>query len=136
MVQALKIISLRMPLNLGGVNCYLVDTGNGFVLIDTGGSNARRELEAALEEAGCRPGDLKLIVITHGDFDHTGNAAYLRRKYGGKIAMHPEDAGMAERGDMFWNRKKGSRLFRLFAALLFRFGPENRFTADVLVKRR
>ncbi len=130
-MQGLTTISLPMPLKLGQVNCYLVDIpGGGFVLVDTGGSNARRELETALTEAGCQPGDLKLIVITHGDFDHTGNAAYLRGKYGTQIAMHPEDAGMTMQGDMFWNRKMGSRLFRLFAALLFRFGAENRFTAD------
>jgi hydroxyacylglutathione hydrolase len=52
-----------------------------------------------------------LIVITHGDFDHIGNAAYLRQKFGAKIAMHADDVGMAERGDMFWNRKKGNRLY-------------------------
>ena len=46
MQHAVKTISLRMPLKLGHVNCYLVKTGNGFVLVDTGGSNARRELEA------------------------------------------------------------------------------------------
>jgi len=128
---AVKTISLPMPLKLGHVNCYLVKTGDGFVLVDTGGSNARRQLESALSEAGCQPGDLKLIIITHGDFDHTGNAAYLRRKYGARIAMHPEDAGMAERGDMFWNRKKGSPLFRLVAAMLFSFGAENCFSADI-----
>lgn len=130
-MQGLTTISLPMPLKLGRVNCYLVQGEDGFVLVDTGGSNARRELEATLSEAGCGPGDLKLIVLTHGDFDHIGNAAHLRRKHNARIAMHPDDAGMAERGDMFWNRKKGSRLFRLFAALLFNFGPENRFTADI-----
>ncbi|RLI67201.1 hypothetical protein DRO91_10540, partial [Candidatus Heimdallarchaeota archaeon] len=31
-------------------------------------------LERELEKAGCKPGDLKLVVLTHGDFDHTGNA--------------------------------------------------------------
>ena len=134
MHHGVTTISLRMPLKLGHVNCYLVKGEPGFLLVDTGGSNARRELEAALSQAGCQPGDLKLIVLTHGDFDHTGNAAYLRRKFVARIAMHPDDAGMAERGDMFWNRKKGSPLFRLFAALLFRFGPENRFTADLWLK--
>jgi len=134
MAQALKIISLTMPLKLGRVNCYLVDTGSGFVLIDTGGSNARRELEAALSEAGCKPGDLKLIVITHGDFDHTGNAAYLRGKYGGKIAMHPDDVGMAEFGDMFWNRKSGNRLIRFLAPVLFKFSRINRFRPDISLR--
>ena len=78
--------------------------------------------------------DLKLIVITHGDFDHIGNAAYLHRKYGSKIGMHPGDAGMAEKGDMFWNRKTGSRLFRMLARLLFKFGKDNRFTAEISLK--
>jgi len=27
-----------------------------------------------------------LIVLTHGDFDHIGNAAYLSKKFGAKIA--------------------------------------------------
>jgi glyoxylase-like metal-dependent hydrolase (beta-lactamase superfamily II) len=133
MHQLLKTISLPMPLKLGRVNCYLAQARDGFVLIDTGGANARRVLEAALEEAGCMPGNLKLIVITHGDFDHIGNAAYLRRKYNAPIAMHPDDAGMADKGDMFWNRKTGSRIFRILARMLFRFGKENRFKPDIVL---
>lgn len=130
-----KIISfsLPMPFKMGQVNCYLIDTGSGFILVDTGSPNARRVLELELERAGCKPGDLKLIVITHGDFDHTGNAAYLRGKYAGKIAMHPDDAGMAEKGDMFWNRKTGNRVIRLLAPMLFNFGRKNRFSADIFL---
>ena len=74
-----------------------------------------------------------MIVITHGDFDHIGNAAYLRQKFGAKIAMHADDVGMAERGDMFWNRKKGNRLYRSLVPKLFRFGTADRFQPDVIV---
>ena len=74
-----------------------------------------------------------MIVITHGDFDHIGNAAYLRQKFGAKIAMHADDVGMAERGDMFWNRKKGNRLLRSLAPSLFRFGAADRFQPDAIV---
>ena len=49
------------------VSCYLVRAGTGFVLIDTGLATRRAELRRALEAAGCRPGDLRLIVLTHGD---------------------------------------------------------------------
>ena len=48
------------------------------MLIDTGKPEKRADLVARLERAGCRPGDLRLIVLTHGDYDHAGNAAYLR----------------------------------------------------------
>jgi hydroxyacylglutathione hydrolase len=72
-----------------------------------------------------------LIVITHGDFDHTGSAAELRRRFGAKIGMHTLDAGMAERADMFWNRKKGNRLLGWLIPVLFGFNRDCRFSPDV-----
>jgi glyoxylase-like metal-dependent hydrolase (beta-lactamase superfamily II) len=115
------------------VNCYLIETDAGYILIDTGASNQRVALERDLKGAGCNPGDLKLIILTHGDFDHIGNAAYLRDVFGADIAMHRDDAGMAERGDMFWNRQSGNALIRWMAPILFRFGKSNRFEADLFV---
>ncbi|RPI30091.1 MAG: MBL fold metallo-hydrolase [Chloroflexota bacterium] len=130
----IKTIRLLLPYRMGSVNCYLIDTGAGFILIDTGSSNTRSHLEIELENAGCKPGRLKLIVITHGDFDHTGNTAYLRTKFGGKIAMHQDDSGMAERGDMFWNRQKGNLLIRRIAPVLFRFNDSDRFKPDLSIE--
>ena len=83
------------------VNCYLVKTSSGFILIDTGLPKRRSDLERELETAGCKPGDLKLIIITHGHLDHNGNTAYLREKYGAKVAVHGGDSVMTESGDMF-----------------------------------
>jgi glyoxylase-like metal-dependent hydrolase (beta-lactamase superfamily II) len=134
MLQEIKTISLLLPIGLGPVNCYLIKTNTGHILIDTGGSNRRTDLEKELESTGCNPGNLKLIVLTHGDFDHTGNAAYLRKKFGTKIAMHYDDLGMVERGDMFWNRKKGNILIRMIAPILFGFGKSKRFKPDLYIE--
>ena len=133
MPKKIKTISLSLPYKLGSVNCYLIETDTGYILIDTGCSNKRTDLEKELESAGCKPGNLKLIVLTHGDFDHTGNAAYLRKKFGTKIAMHNDDSGMAERGNMFWNRKKGNILLRMIASILFGFGKSERFKPDYYI---
>ena len=83
------------------VNCYLLETPSGFILIDTGLPKRRVDLVRELETAGCNPGDLKLIIITHGHLDHNGNTAYLRKKNEAKVAMHCIDSAMAESGDMF-----------------------------------
>ena len=99
MTQEIKTI------NLGGVNCYLVKAGDGYILIDTGFASKRAFLEKELERAGVLPGNLTLILLTHGDSDHADNSAYLREKYGAQIAMHLDDSGMVETGDMSWNRK-------------------------------
>ncbi len=130
----IKTIPVMMPFKMGSVNCYLLENDANYVLIDTGSSNQRSELEKELENAGCKPGQLKQIVITHGDFDHTGNAAYLRDKYSVEIAMHPGDVKMAEYGDMFSNRKKQNILIRKIAPVLFGFGKSKRFRPDILVE--
>jgi hydroxyacylglutathione hydrolase len=118
-------------IGLGGVNCYLLKTGADFILIDTGYSNKCTQLQKEMEKAGCRPGVLKLIVITHGDSDHAGNGAYLREQYGAPIAMHPDDWGMVERGDMGWNRKpkpdRISPVFKILGALLMTFSSASQF---------
>jgi glyoxylase-like metal-dependent hydrolase (beta-lactamase superfamily II) len=130
----IRTIRLGLPFRMGSVNCYLVETDAGYILVDTGGSDRRSELERELAHAGCRPGDLKLIALTHGDFDHIGNAVYLRGKYGARIAMHEGDTGMAERGDMSWNRKKGKLLLKWLAPLFFPLDGADRFTPDLTLE--
>ena len=122
-------------ITFGGVNCYLLTVDTGFVLVDTGYSKNRLEVEKELENAGCKPGTLKLIVLTHGDFDHTGNAAYLREKYGTKIAMHIDDEGMVEKGDLFYNRN-ANFLMRTMGKIMLPFlggglKKTDRFTPDM-----
>ncbi len=119
---------------MGRVNCYLIQGAEGYVLIDTGSVNARTQLTGELEKAGCHPGSLKLILLTHGDFDHTGNAAYLLSTFGTRIAMHPYDAGMVERGDMFANRKKPNFLITAMIPLFTGFRKSERFTPDILLE--
>ena len=126
MLQGIKIISFS------GVNCYLLTTAKGFVLIDTGFSKNRVDVERELERAGCTPETLSLILLTHGDFDHSGNAVYLREKYGLKIAMHINDEGMVEKGDLFYNRNANFLMRTMDRIMLFflRGGlkKEERFT--------
>jgi glyoxylase-like metal-dependent hydrolase (beta-lactamase superfamily II) len=126
-----------MPYRLGTVNCYLVETGAGFALVDTGVSTRRAQLEQELRNAGCRPGGLNLIALTHGDFDHTGNAAHLRDTFGARIAMHRDDAPMAAQGDMFASRTSAGWLMRLMSpmvSLLFQFPKSARFRPDLLLE--
>ena len=112
------------------VNSYLLRTGSTYILIDSGFSSMRRYLEKEIEDTGCSPGNLSLIVLTHGDFDHSGNAAFLRRKFNTKIAMHPSDSGIVEHGDMFWGRKKVNFLIRLVTNTVLGLNKSDRFIPD------
>jgi hydroxyacylglutathione hydrolase len=134
MTQEIVPITLNLPLRMGSVNCYLLKSDSGCLLIDSGMPSSRKALLHELERFSCQPGELKLIVITHGDFDHTGNAAYLRQAFGAKIGMHRDDAGMASEGDMFYNRKPRGALLRKLAPLFIGFGEAQRFTPDLLLE--
>lgn len=134
MPEEIRTISLSLPYRFGSVNCYLIQTEAGYAVVDTGVSSQRAALANGLSGAGCGPGELKLIILTHGDFDHAGNAAYLRGQFGAPIAMHPDDAGMVGRGDMFWNRQSGNFVIRALAPILFRFTRSDRFEPDLPVE--
>jgi glyoxylase-like metal-dependent hydrolase (beta-lactamase superfamily II) len=127
MAQEIKAIYL------GGVNCYLVKNEAGFFLIDSGLSNKRALVEKELQTAGCQPGNLKLILLTHGDTDHSGNCAYLREKYGAKIAMHPAETIVAESGDMLSSRKSRPFLASLLLSF-FKLNRSDRFNPDFTVE--
>jgi glyoxylase-like metal-dependent hydrolase (beta-lactamase superfamily II) len=71
--------------------------------------------------------------LTHGDFGHCGNAAYLREKFGSQIAMHKDDSGMVEHGDMLWNRSKRNILIRLVFKLFLRLSKSDRFKPDLYI---
>ncbi|MBN2470247.1 MAG: MBL fold metallo-hydrolase [Anaerolineae bacterium] len=128
----MEITTITTPFVLHiSVNCYLLQGSGGFVLIDTGMPGRRRAIETALYQAGCQPGNLALIILTHGDLDHTGNAAYFRQKFGGQIAMHAADAGMVEHGDMFANRQPPNAIMRALFARFFSLHAPDRFTRDI-----
>lgn len=113
-----------IPIDLGGVNCYLIENNQRFLLIDTGGHmfmdkpyrNRRDELVYALERNGVTDSNLELIILTHGDNDHVCNAKYIREKFHSRIAMHSNDVFMVKKADFNCyklNSNYQSHLFRL-----------------------
>ena len=107
------------------------------MLVDTGKPEKRADLVARLERAGCRPGGLRLVVLTHGDYDHAGNAAYVRERFGARVAMHRDDAGRVEAADWSLGLKPRPDKFPLLFRAVVKFvrpGPFDTFAPDVLVE--
>ena len=134
--MAQEIITIPSKSRFGSVNCYLINADTDYFLIDTGWSTQRTALEKELENSGCQPGNLNLILVTHGDFDHTGNCAYLRERYRTKIAMHRGDSVLVEQGDMFINRKINPLMRGIIkiGASLFGLSKFDRFKADIFIE--
>lgn len=75
---------------------FLIDTGEGLILIDslfgpyieTGVENIR--------ELGFDPNDVEFVLGTHGHFDHMGGHAYYQRNFGSTVGLTAADWKRAE----------------------------------------
>lgn len=81
--------------NVGGqdnVAVFLIDTGDGLILIDTGLNNATFYLVVdRIWSSGHDPRDIKKICLTHWHGDHTCNARLLKEMSGAEIWLSRED---------------------------------------------
>jgi glyoxylase-like metal-dependent hydrolase (beta-lactamase superfamily II) len=78
------ILWLRMPLplTLDHINLYLVDSGSGWYIIDTGlKSSAIRRHWEALFEHGLDGRPVLGVVVTHMHPDHVGQAGWLSQRW-------------------------------------------------------
>ena len=74
-----------------GTNCYIIydEQTRAAVVIDP--SDEAVLAEARIEALGL---DVKAVLLTHGHFDHSGEAAQIADKAGIPIRMHPADKAL------------------------------------------
>ncbi len=77
---------------------YLIVTPAGNMLINTGVNDSVAPIRANIEKLGFKVSDIKLLLATHGHWDHVAGMAELKRLTGAKMLMQEADAGMLEDG--------------------------------------
>ncbi len=81
------------------VNWYLVGDDSGVTVVDTGLRGYREQLEPGLELLGRSLDDVRAVILTHGDYDHTGVASKLAEERPDlPIYLHPEDEYLVHGG--------------------------------------
>jgi hydroxyacylglutathione hydrolase len=93
-MAAIEVIQVRM----GIVSSFIVRQ-EGVILVDTGYPGKEDVILEAMRKEGISPGDIRLILLTHGHGDHAGSAARLIEKTGAKVAIHTNDAGKIRQGN-------------------------------------
>ncbi|HPS57421.1 MAG TPA: MBL fold metallo-hydrolase [Spirochaetota bacterium] len=78
---------------------YLVKTGTGAVLIDSGTGRGTEKILSNIRAAGVEPSDIEYLFLTHCHFDHTGGAAGIKAITGAKVIAHELDAVFIESAD-------------------------------------
>lgn len=87
-----------VPLKLGIVHAFLL-RGERPILVDTGMPDGGRAIVQALMRAGVEPAELDLILLTHGHYDHAGNAAALLRMSSATLAVGLGDGTLVQKSE-------------------------------------
>jgi len=82
-----KIILSRV----GYSNSILLVNGSDSVLIDTGVKGNINQFKILFKQNGLKPENIKLIILTHVHYDHTGNLRTLAEYTGAKVLVHKNE---------------------------------------------
>ena len=84
-------------IQVGVTSCYLIRGESGWVLVDCGSPGSLKKILRNLQDRAISPADIKLIVHTHGHFDHCGSADAVRQATGAKVLIHAKDLVFMEK---------------------------------------
>jgi metallo-beta-lactamase class B len=82
-----------------GLSALLITGDAGHILLDGGLSQTAALIDANIRALGFKTTDVKLIAVSHGDFDHGGGVASLQRLTGAVVAASPSTAAALRRGE-------------------------------------
>ena len=126
----LEIFRVKLGLN----SCYLI-RGKDVIMIDGGMPNKLKVFKRVLSRLDINPSDIKLVVLTHSHFDHSGSALEIREFTGAKIAIHESEITYLENGGMiipkgvnFYGKITKPWLFAIFKKISF-----PKFKPDILI---
>jgi glyoxylase-like metal-dependent hydrolase (beta-lactamase superfamily II) len=110
------------PVQLGFDRAYIIQAAGGTIMIDGGMPKQTGTLLKALKRLSIRPGDIRLIVLTHGHWDHIGSAGQIKKLTGAPVALHALEKDMLEKSTI--SLPPGVTPWgRLFVAIMSTFMP-------------
>jgi hydroxyacylglutathione hydrolase len=128
----LKLVMKR----IGYSNVTLIVNGSSSILIDTGVKGFLSKIMMMFKQNNLKPEDIRLIILTHTHYDHTGNLHKLKKLTGAKVAVNKNefenlrDGYMPIPGGQRFLMQIISRMGRL---LVPGFASPKPFTADVVI---
>ena len=82
-----------------GLSAILITSDRGHILLDGGLSQSAPLIDANIRKLGFRTEDVKLIVNSHGHYDHAAGIAALQRASGAVVAASASGAQALQRGE-------------------------------------
>ena len=82
-----------------GLSAILITGEAGHILLDGGLEQSAALIDRNIRTLGFKTEDVRLIVNSHGHYDHAGGIAALQRASGATVAASPSGADALQRGE-------------------------------------
>ena len=81
-----------------GIAAWIIKTPTGLILLDAGMPAYAPTVEANIRALGFRLADVKIMLISHAHFDHSGGLARIKADSGARLIASDGDRTALERG--------------------------------------
>ncbi len=120
---------------IGYSNAVLILNGENSILVDTGVKGNIHQFDRFFRQNKINPADIKLIILTHTHYDHTGNLSELQKLTGARVLVHRNEYENLKQG--FIPIPPGQRFYTKFLTKLGklfvpRFASPEPFMADLI----
>ena len=97
--EPFKLFGNSYYVGTDGLSSILIVGDAGHVLLDGGLEQSAAVIDANIRKLGFKTEDIKLIVNSHGHYDHAGGIAALQRASGATVAASSSGADALQRGE-------------------------------------
>ena len=83
------------------VDCsvYVIETGNGLIMIDSGCGIESERIEKNMAELGLSVSDVKILILTHYHADHACGSKWISERSGCRVYTSEGERDCIEKGD-------------------------------------
>lgn len=97
--EPFKVYGNTYYVGTDGLSALLVTGDAGHVLLDAGLSQSAALIVDNIRTLGFKPEDVKVILVSHGHFDHAGGVHAIQRFTGARVMVSASTAQALQRGE-------------------------------------
>lgn len=97
-IEPFRIVGNLYYVGASDVSSFLIATPAGHILLDGGFRETAPLIESNVKKLGFRIGDVRLLLISHGHYDHVGSMAEIKARTKARLLASPADAELLTRG--------------------------------------